>query len=142
MVSLLRKASRVNLVAMDFVLQVTVEELVLETLDAGRTLSFELSRGTKVCVNSQYSSFQSMMSLMLCILGCGMLHVFVSLPDCTSTAAVKKSALVQRGRFATHENANFASCVHVELLRMHARTYTIAVTFVLLTIWFSRGCMC
>lgn len=36
-----------NLVAMDFVLQVTVVELVLGALDAGRTLSFELSRGTK-----------------------------------------------------------------------------------------------
>ena len=49
MVSFLRKAARMNLVAMDFVLQVTVVELVLGTLDAnaGRTLSFELSRGTK-----------------------------------------------------------------------------------------------
>lgn len=49
MSSLLRKAARVNLVAMDFMLQVTVEELVLETLDTARTLSFELSRGAKVC---------------------------------------------------------------------------------------------
>ncbi|CAM9817371.1 unnamed protein product, partial [Ectocarpus sp. 12 AP-2014] len=48
MTSLLRKAARMNLVAMDFVLQVTVVELVLGTLlDDGRTLSFELSRGTK-----------------------------------------------------------------------------------------------
>lgn len=39
-----------NLVAMDFVLQVTVVELVLGTLDSGRMLSFELSRGTKVHV--------------------------------------------------------------------------------------------
>lgn len=35
--------------AMDFVLQVTVEELVLENLlDSRGTLTFELSRGTKV----------------------------------------------------------------------------------------------
>ncbi|CAN0425473.1 unnamed protein product, partial [Ectocarpus sp. 12 AP-2014] len=48
MTSFLRKAARMNLVAMDFVLQVTVVELVLGTLlDDGRTLSFELSRGTK-----------------------------------------------------------------------------------------------
>lgn len=37
-----------NLVAMEFVLQVTVVELVLGTLDVGQMLSFELSRGTKV----------------------------------------------------------------------------------------------
>lgn len=48
MTSLLRKAARMNLVAMDFVLQVTVVELVLGTLDSGQMLSFELSRGTKV----------------------------------------------------------------------------------------------
>lgn len=48
MASLLRKAARVNLMAMDFVMQVTVVELVLGTLDTSRTLSFELSRGTKV----------------------------------------------------------------------------------------------
>lgn len=48
MVSLLRKAARVSLVAMDFVLQVTVEELVLGRIDGGRILTFELSRGTKV----------------------------------------------------------------------------------------------
>lgn len=47
MVSFLRKAARMNLVAMDFVLQVTVVELVLGALDEGTTLSFELSRGTK-----------------------------------------------------------------------------------------------
>lgn len=48
MTSFLRKAARMNLVAMDFVLQVTVVELVLGALlDDGRTLSFELSRGTK-----------------------------------------------------------------------------------------------
>eukprot|EP00752_Nemacystus_decipiens_P006334 g5710.t1 len=47
MASFLRKAARMNLVAMDFVLQVTVVELVLGALDADRTLSFELSRGTK-----------------------------------------------------------------------------------------------
>eukprot|EP00903_Cladosiphon_okamuranus_P017968 g16531.t2 len=47
MASFLRKAARMNLVAMDFVLQVTVVELVLGALDSGRTLSFELSRGTK-----------------------------------------------------------------------------------------------
>lgn len=47
MASFLRKAARVNHVAMDFVLQVTVVELVLGALDSGRTLSFELSRGTK-----------------------------------------------------------------------------------------------
>lgn len=47
MASLLRKAARVNLMAMDFVMQVTVVELVLGTLEASRTLSFELSRGTK-----------------------------------------------------------------------------------------------
>lgn len=50
MASLLRKAARMNLVAMDFVLRVTVVELVLGNLDAGRMLSFELSRGSKVCV--------------------------------------------------------------------------------------------
>lgn len=50
MASFLRKAARMNLVPMDFVLQVTVVELVLGSLDseAGRMLSFELSRGTKV----------------------------------------------------------------------------------------------
>lgn len=48
MASLLRKASRMNTVAMDFVLQVTVVELKVGTLESGRTLSFELSRGTKV----------------------------------------------------------------------------------------------
>lgn len=48
MVSLLRKAARMSLVAMDFMLQVTVEELVFGRLDSARTLSFELSRGTKV----------------------------------------------------------------------------------------------
>lgn len=47
MVSFLRKAARMSLVPMDFVLQVTVVELVLGGLDPGRTLSFELSRGTK-----------------------------------------------------------------------------------------------
>lgn len=56
MASLIRKAQRVNLVAMDFVLQVTVDELVLNTLDMGRTLSFELSRGTKVrCRQGHYT---------------------------------------------------------------------------------------
>lgn len=54
MSSLLRKAARVNLVAMDFVLQVTVEELVLEMLNVARTLSFELSRGAKVCLQCCY----------------------------------------------------------------------------------------
>jgi len=53
MASFLRKAARVNHVAMDFVLQVTVVELVLGALDAGRTLSFELSRGTKVKSSAQ-----------------------------------------------------------------------------------------
>ena len=48
MTSLLRKAARINLMAMDFVMQVTVVELVLGTLAGSRTLSFELSRGTKV----------------------------------------------------------------------------------------------
>lgn len=48
MTSLFRKAARMNLMAMDFVMQVTVVELVLGTLAASRTLSFELSRGTKV----------------------------------------------------------------------------------------------
>ena len=48
MASLLQKAARVNLVAMDFVLQVTVVKLVLGALEHGRVLSFELSRGTKV----------------------------------------------------------------------------------------------
>lgn len=47
MASLLQKAARVNLVAMDFVLQVTVVKLVLGALEDGRVLSFELSRGTK-----------------------------------------------------------------------------------------------
>lgn len=37
-----------NLMAMDFVLQVTVVELVFGTLDGRRLLSFELSRGSKV----------------------------------------------------------------------------------------------
>lgn len=35
---------------MDFVLQVTVVELVLGKMDDGRVLSFELSRGSKVRV--------------------------------------------------------------------------------------------
>lgn len=47
MASLLRKAARMNLVAIDYVLQVTVVELILGALDAKTMLSFELSRGTK-----------------------------------------------------------------------------------------------
>lgn len=47
MASLLRKAARMNLVAIDYVLQVTVVELILGALDAETMLSFELSRGTK-----------------------------------------------------------------------------------------------
>lgn len=39
-----------NYQPMDFVLQVTVVELVLGKMDDGRVLSFELSRGSKVRV--------------------------------------------------------------------------------------------
>lgn len=77
MVSLLRKAARMSLVAMDFVLQVTVEELVLGRLDGARLLSFELSRGTKVCAGFVQRDVH-LCAISFCMPYCYMAHLHSS----------------------------------------------------------------